>query len=147
MSSTNTNKQPVFIDRPLISRARVTNQVVGNATNLMVQGGQTPAILVDMDATLSSDNNSGGIIDSIRIVRDDIPFANSVDYTVNASTAGNSIGFVSGQVVYVETTGVISGVGGAEFGAGYYTYTGSVAYAGKIVTGKQNQLNYQPCLH
>ena len=47
----------------------------------MVQGGQTPAILVDMDATLSSDNNSGGIIDSIRIVRDDIPFANSVDYT------------------------------------------------------------------
>ena len=130
MSSTNTNKQPVFIDRPLISRARVTNQVVGNSTNLMVQGGQTPAILVDMDATLSSDNNSGGIIDSIRIVRDDIPFANSVDYTVNASTAGNSIGFVSGQVVYVETTGVISGVGGAEFGAGYYTYTGSVAYGG-----------------
>jgi hypothetical protein len=130
MSSTNTNKQPVFIDRPLISRARVTNQVVGNSTSLMVQGGQAPAILVDMDATLSSDNNSGGLVDSIRIVRDDIPFANTIDYTVNADSAGDSIGFVSGQVIYLESTGVLTGAGGAEFGAGYYTYTGSIAYGG-----------------
>ena len=116
MSSTNTNKQPVFVDRPLISRARVTNQVVGNSTTLSVQGGQAPALLVDMDATLSSDNNSGGIIDSIRIVRDDIPFSTTVDYTVNASTSGTPIGLSSGQVVYVEDTSVLTG-SGAEFGA------------------------------
>jgi len=137
MSSTNTNKQPVFVDRPLISRARVTNQVVGNATNLMVQGGQSPAILVDMDATLSSDNNSGGIIDSIRIVRDDIPFANNVDYTVNATTSGTAIGLSSGQVVYVEDTSVLTGSGGTEFGPGYYTYTGTVSYG-----GINTELNY-----
>ena len=33
MATTNTNKQPVFVDRPLIERKRITNQVVGAAGN------------------------------------------------------------------------------------------------------------------
>ena len=41
MTATNTNKQPVFVDRPLIARTRLTNQVVGNSAQLyQVQGGQ-----------------------------------------------------------------------------------------------------------
>ena len=82
MTATNTNKQPVFVDRPLISRAKITSQVVGTSTDLNVQGGQNPALLVDMDANLSSDNNSGGIIDSIRIVRDNYSSASHSDYVV-----------------------------------------------------------------
>ena len=45
MATTNTNKQPVFVDRPLISRVKITNQIVGTATDLNVQGGQSPGIL------------------------------------------------------------------------------------------------------
>ena len=54
-----------------------------------------------MDATLSSDNNSGGIIDSLMATRDDINVSVSPDYVVNASTSGDFIGLVSGQVVYI----------------------------------------------
>lgn len=52
---------------------RVTTQTVGSASTntLFVQGGQAPSILVDMDAALSDDINSGGVIDSISIVRND----------------------------------------------------------------------------
>jgi hypothetical protein len=124
MTATNTNKQPVFVDRPLISSARITNQVVGNETNLNVQGGQTPVLLVDMDATLTSDNNSGGIIDAIRIQRDDTNNTVTPDYTVSSGTSGTFIGVVSGQTVYVAETGVLANA--SEFGVGYYTYTGSV---------------------
>ena len=45
MTATNTNKQPVFVDRPLLSRTRLTNQVVGNNTDLNVQGGQSPGFV------------------------------------------------------------------------------------------------------
>jgi hypothetical protein len=124
MTATNTNKQPVFVDRPLINRARLTNQVVGSSDSLVVQGGQSPALLVDMDATLSSDNNSGGIVDSIRIIRDNINSTVAPDYTVNTGTSGEFIGVVSGQTVYVAETGVLTNA--SEFGVGYYTYTGTV---------------------
>ncbi|HBX65470.1 MAG TPA: hypothetical protein DEG32_04720 [Balneolaceae bacterium] len=126
MSATNTNKQPVFVDRPLISRVRITNQIVGTATDLNVQGGQSPGILVDMDATLSSDNNSGGIIDSIRITRNDTNYTVDPDYVVNAATSGTTIGLVSGQIVYVEDANVVAS-GNVPSGVAYYTYTGATA--------------------
>ena len=124
MTSTNTNKQPVFVDRPLITTSRITNQVVGDATNLNVLGGQSPVLLVDMDATLSTDNNSGGIIDGIRIQRDDTSIAANPDYVVNTATSGEYIGLVSGQVVHIQETGILAS--GAAFGVGFYTYTGAV---------------------
>ena len=137
MSSTATNKSPVFSDRPLFDTVRVTTQTVGSAaTNtLFVQGGQAPSILVDMDASLSEDNNSGGVVDSITITRND--FYRGPDYTVNASTSGTPISLVSGQIVFISATGSLTG-GGAPFsGYGYYTYTGS-----GTLTGVNTALNY-----
>jgi hypothetical protein len=137
LSSTGSNKQPVFSDRPLFDSVRVTTQTVGSAaTNtLFVQGGQAPSILVDMDATLSEDNNSGGVVDSITITRND--FYRGPDYTVNASTSGTPISLVSGQIVFISATGSLTG-GGAPFsGYGYYTYTGS-----GTLTGVNTALNY-----
>ncbi len=137
ISSTSSNKQPLLIDRPLFDTVRVTTQTVGSAaTNtLFVQGGQAPSILVDMDANLSEDNNSGGVIDSITITRND--FYRDPDYTVSASTSGTPISLVSGQVVFITATGSLTG-GGAPFsGYGYYTYTGS-----GTLTGVNTALNY-----
>tara|TARA_B100000073_G_scaffold157540_1_gene130097 strand:- start:481 stop:1260 length:780 start_codon:yes stop_codon:yes gene_type:complete len=128
MTSTNTNKQPVFVDRPLITCSRITSEVVGNANTLFVQGGQAPVLLVDMDATLSTDNNSGGIIDAIRIQRDNTSVADNPDYTVNTATSGTYIGLNSGQVVYIEETGVLSNA--SQAGVGYYTFTGTTASGG-----------------
>jgi len=125
MTSTNTNKQPVFVDRPLIRCVRVTNQTVGDATNLNVLGGQTPAILVDMDASLSSDSNSGGVVDAIRITRDDTNTTQNPSYVVNTSTSGEVIGLKTGQVVYVQETGICAIP--PSGGVGYYTYTGTLA--------------------
>jgi hypothetical protein len=137
LSSTSSNKQPFFTDRPLIDTVRITTQTVGsNATNtLFVQGGQAPSILVDMDATLSEDNNSGGVVDSITITRNDYYRPN--DYTVSSGTSGTPISLTSGQVVFISQTGVLTG-GGAPFsGYGYYTYTGS-----GTLTGINTALNY-----
>ena len=108
MATTNTNKQPVFVDRPLIERTRITNQVVGTANNLNVLGGQNPALLVDMDATLTNDNNSGGIVDSITIVRDNFSAEQTEDYIINSTTSGDYISLVSGQTVHIEQTGITS---------------------------------------
>lgn len=136
MSSTSSNKSPVFVDRPLYDSVRVTTQSAGSATanTLFVQGGQVPAILVDMDATLSEDNNSGGVIDSVKIVRND--FYRAADYTVSAATSGTVISFVSGQVVNISATGVLTGSGAAS-GVGYYTYTGATT-----LTGVNTALHY-----
>ena len=137
MSSTGTNKQPLLIDRPLYDTVRVTTQTVGSASSntLFVQGGQAPSILVDMDATLTDDNNSGGIVDSITIVRNDT--YRGADYTVNATTSGTHISLVSGQIVFISATGSLTG-GGAPFsGYGYYTYTGA-----STLTGINTALNY-----
>lgn len=136
MSSTSSNKQPVFVDRPLYDAVRVTTQVAGSAANntLFVQGGQVPAILVDMDASLSEDNNNGGVIDSIKIVRND--FYRATDYTVSASTSGTVIALISGQVVNISSTGVLTGSGAAS-GVGYYTYTGATT-----LTGVNTALHY-----
>jgi hypothetical protein len=136
MSSTATNKSPVFIDRPLYDAVRVTTQIAGSATNntLFVQGGQVPAILVDMDATLSEDNNNGGVVDSVKIVRND--FYRAADYTVSASTSGTIVSFVSGQIVNVTATGILTG-SGAGSGVGYYTYTGTTT-----LTGVNTALHY-----
>ena len=114
MSSTSTNKQPLLVDRPLFDSVRVTTQTVGSAaTNtLFVQGGQAPSILVDMDAELSEDNNSGGVVDSITITRNN--FYRGPDYTVSTATSGTPISLVSGQIVLISTTGALTG-GGAPF--------------------------------
>ena len=142
MTATNTNKQPVFVDRPLIARTRLTNQVVGSSATVEVQGGQSPALLIDMDATLSSDNNSGGIVDSIMAVRDDMNATIDPDYIVDATTSGDFIGLVSGQTVFVTDASLLAS--GSSDGAGYYTYTGSTAtgnintditYSGGVVNG------------
>lgn len=128
MATTNTNKQPVFVDRPLIERRRVTNQVVGGNGNLNVLGGQTPALIVDMDATLSSDNNSGGIVDSITIVRDNFSAEQTEDYVINTATSGDYISVTSGQTVHIAETGITDVP--SESGIGYYTYTGTVPVEG-----------------
>ena len=129
MASTSTNKQPLLVDRPLFDSVRVTTQTVGSASSntLFVQGGQAPSILVDMDASLSEDNNSGGVVDSITIVRND--FSRSPDYTVNATTSGTVISLSSGQLVHITSTGVLTG-SGAVSGVGYYTYTGATTLTG-----------------
>ena len=128
MSSTSTNKQPLFIDRPLFDSVRVTTQTVGSSTanTLFVQGGQAPSILVDMDAALQEDNNNGGVVDSITITRND--FYRDADYTVNTTTSGTVISLVSGQVVFIAETGVV-GTAPAS-GYGYYTYTGATTLTG-----------------
>jgi len=135
LSSTSTNKQPLLIDRPLFDSVRVTTQTVGSASvnTLFVQGGQAPSILVDMDAALSEDNNSGGVVDSITIVRNDAYRA--ADYTLDTTTSGNAVSLVSGQIVSITTTGAMNT--GTASGVGYYTYTGSAT-----ITGKLGALNY-----
>ena len=135
MSSTSSNKQPLLIDRPLFDSVRVTTQTVGSSTanTVFVQGGQAPSILVDMDAALQEDNNSGGVIDSITITRND--FYRGADYTVNSGTSGNVISLASGQIVFVEETGVV-GTAPAS-GYGYYTYTGATT-----LTGANTALEY-----
>ena len=137
MSSSNSNKQPLLIDRPLYDTVRVTTQTVGSASTntLFVQGGQAPSILVDMDASLTDDNNSGGVVDSITIVRNDA--YRGPDYTVNASTSGTPISLVSGQIVFISTTGSLTGAGAPFSGYGYYTYTGATT-----LTGINTALNY-----
>jgi hypothetical protein len=139
MSSTSTNKQPVFSDRPLFDSVRVTTQTVGSAAvnTLFVQGGQAPSILVDMDATLSEDNNSGGVIDSIAIIRNDAYRA--ADYTLNITTSGDAVSLVSGQIVSITTVGAMNT--GTASGVGYYTYTGATT-----ITGKLGALNYSGAL-
>lgn len=128
MSSTSTNKQPLLIDRPLFDSVRVTTQTVGSSTanTLFVQGGQAPSILVDMDANLQEDNNSGGVVDSITITRND--FYRGADYTVNTTTSGTVISVTSGQVVFIQETGVLGTA--AASGYGYYTYTGATTLTG-----------------
>jgi hypothetical protein len=135
LASTSTNKQPLLIDRPLFDSVRVTTQTVGSSTanTLFVQGGQAPSILVDMDAALQEDNNNGGVVDSITISRND--FYRAPDYTVNASTSGTVVSLVSGQVVFVASTGVLDNP--AASGYGYYTYTG-----GTTLTGVNTALVY-----
>lgn len=154
MSSTSTNKQPVFSDRPLFDSVRITTQTVGSASTntLFVQGGQAPSILVDMDAELAEDNNNGGVIDSITITRND--YYRDADYVVSSGTSGTVISLTSGQVVLIFNTGVLSAP--AVSGFGYYTYTGattltgintSIPYSGGTATGfsyRGVNYGYQP---
>lgn len=128
MASTSTNKQPLLVDRPLFDSVRVTTQTVGSAASntLFVQGGQAPSILVDMDAALSEDNNNGGVVDSITIVRND--YYRDADYVVSSGTSGTVISLTQGQIVLVFDTGVVSTP--AASGFGYYTYTGTTTLTG-----------------
>jgi hypothetical protein len=146
LSSTSSNKQPVFIDRPLFDTVRVTTQTVGSASvnTLFVQGGQAPSILVDMDATLNEDNNSGGIVDSITIVRND--FYRGPDFTLDTTSSGTAVSLVNGQIVSITTTGAMNT--GTASGIGYYTYTGTTTITGKLGTfnysgGTATGFNYQ----
>ena len=134
MSSTSTNKQPLFIDRPLFDTVRVTTQTVGSAgsNTLEVQGGQVPSILVDVDAALSDDTNNGVVVDAITIARSD--FYRPADYTLSAGTSGTVVSIASGQIINVTTTGSFTGAGVVESGIGYYTYTGSTTLTGVNTT-------------
>ena len=134
MSSTSTNKQPLFIDRPLFDTVRVTTQTVGSAgsNTLEVQGGQAPSILVDVDAALSDDTNNGVVVDAITIARSD--FYRPADYTLSAATSGTVVSLASGQIINVTTTGSFTGAGVVESGIGYYTYTGSTTLTGVNTT-------------
>jgi len=79
----------------------------------LCKGGQAPSILVDMDAALSEDNNSGGVIDSITIVRND--FHRAADYVVSSGTSGTVISITSGQIINVTNTGVLTGLAAAKW--------------------------------
>lgn len=128
MASTGTNKQPLLVDRPLFDSVRVTTQTVGSASSntLFVQGGQGPSILVDMDADLGEDNNSGGVVDSITIVRND--FHRAPDYTYTGLASSGVISLVSGQIVNITA---VTGIATAPVsGVGFYTYTGATTLTG-----------------
>jgi hypothetical protein len=113
----------------------VTTQTVGSqaGNTVFVQGGQAPSILVDMDASLSEDNNNGGVVDSITLVRNDAYRA--ADFVVNSGTSGTVVALVSGQIIQITNTGVLTN--GTASGVGFYTYTG----AGTL-TGVNTALNY-----
>lgn len=156
MASTSSNKQPVFSDRPLFDSVRITTQTVGSASSntLFVQGGQAPSILVDMDAELSEDINNGGVVDSITIVRNDK--YRDPDYTISSGTSGTVISLTSGQIVFIQNTGVLGTA--AMSGYGYYTYTGattltgvntSLIFSGGTATGftyNGSNYGYQPAV-
>lgn len=128
MASTGTNKQPLLVDRPLFDSVRVTTQTVGSASSntLFVQGGQGPSILVDMDADLGEDNNSGGVVDSITIVRND--FHRAPDYTYTGLASSGVISLVSGQIINITA---VTGIATAPVsGVGFYTYTGATTLTG-----------------
>lgn len=135
MASTSTNKQPLLVDRPLFDSVRVTTQTVGSQANntVFVQGGQAPSILVDMDAALEEDNNNGGVVEAITIIRND--YYRDADYSVTSGTSGTVISLTSGQVVLIFDTGVLTN--GVASGFGYYTYTGSTT-----LTGVNTSLSY-----
>ncbi len=132
MSSTSTNKQPLLVDRPLSDTVRVTTQTVGQeSTNtLFVQGGQAPALLVDMDAATSDDNNNGGIVDAIQITRDDFHRGN--DYVLSATTSGSGISLISGQIIYAQDCQQSAVTAVKNAGDNYYKYKGSSAVTGLI---------------
>jgi hypothetical protein len=123
VTSTNTNKQPVFIDRPLFNSVLLTSQIGGSVTNntLFVQGGQQPALLVDMDALLTNDSNSGGTVDTITLTRND--FFRPVDHAITDSNDTTPIVLNSGMIVSLTTDANVSGT--LPSGAGFYTYTGA----------------------
>ena len=150
MASTGTNKQPLLVDRPLFDSVRVTTQTVGSSSSntLFVQGGQAPSILVDMDADLGEDNNSGGVVDSITIVRND--FHRAPDYTYTGLASSGVISLVSGQIINITA---VTGIATAPVsGVGFYTYTGATTltgvntallYSGGTATGfSYNGVNY-----
>ena len=139
-----------MVDRPLFDSVRVTTQTVGSSSSntLFVQGGQGPSILVDMDADLGEDNNSGGVVDSITIVRND--FHRAPDYTYTGLASSGVISLVSGQIINITA---VTGIATAPVsGVGFYTYTGATTltgvntallYSGGTATGfSYNGVNY-----
>jgi len=139
-----------LVDRPLFDSVRVTTQTVGSSSSntLFVQGGQGPSILVDMDADLGEDNNSGGVVDSITIVRND--FHRAPDYTYTGLASSGVISLVSGQIINITA---VTGIATAPVsGVGFYTYTGATTltgvntallYSGGTATGfSYNGVNY-----
>lgn len=100
MSSTSTNKQPLLIDRPLIEVQVLTTAAVGNRNQdtYQVQGGQGPVLLVDMDRSLSDDDISGGVIDTIELVRNQaVP---DTDFELLASGLATEVTYATGAYVY-----------------------------------------------
>jgi len=79
-----------------------------------------------MDAALSEDNNNGGVVDSITVVRND--FYRAADFIVNTATSGTVISLVSGQIVQIAATGLTATA--AASGIGFYTYTGATTLTG-----------------
>lgn len=140
MSSTSTNKQPLLVDRPLFDSVRVTTQTVGSQSSntLFVQGGQAPAILVDMDAAISEDNNSGGVVDAILITRNNS--YRTEDYTLNTTNKDTVVALKSGMVVYMEDPTQAT-VASNSYKYGHYTYTGAA-----VLSGVLKGLNYSGAL-
>ena len=140
MSSTSTNKQPLLVDRPLFDSVRVTTQTVGSQAlnTLFVQGGQAPAIVVDMDAALSEDNNNGGVIDAILITRNDQ--YRGEDFTLNTTNKDKVVALKSGMVVFMEDPTQAT-VASNSYKYGHYTYTGAAQ-----LTGVLKALNYSGAL-
>ena len=78
------------------------------------------------DASLSEDDNSGGVIDSLRLTRQG-EFQIPPEYTINVSTSGTPIKLSSGDVVFIEDATPVTGT---NSGVGYYTYTGALTLTG-----------------
>lgn len=106
MATTGVNRQPMLVDRPLIEVEVLTTAAVGNRNNddYRVQGGQGPVLLVDMDSTLTDDDISGGLIDTIEIIRNEaIP---DTDVSIQFDAYSNEVTYSAGTIAYIP-----SGVG------------------------------------
>ena len=101
MATTGVNRQPMLVDRPLIEVEVLTTAAVGNRNNddYRVQGGQGPVLLVDMDSTLTDDDVSGGLIDTIEIIRNEaIP---DTDVFIQADAYASEVTYTTGTIAYI----------------------------------------------
>ena len=101
MATTSVNRQPMLVDRPLIEVEVLTTAAVGNRNNddYKVQGGQGPVLLVDMDTTLTDDDVSGGLIDTIEVIRNEaVP---DTDVTVSSTVYSSEFTYTTGAIAYV----------------------------------------------
>ena len=104
MATTGVNRQPMLVDRPLLEVEVLTTAAVGNRNNddYRVQGGQGPVLLVDMDSTLTDDDVSGGLIDTIEVIRNEaIP---DTDVSIQANTYANEVTYTTGTIAFIPSS-------------------------------------------
>jgi hypothetical protein len=101
MATTSVNRQPMLVDRPLIEVEVLTTAAVGNRNNddYKVQGGQGPVLLVDMDTTLTDDDVSGGLIDTIEVIRNEA--VADADVTISPTVYSSEFTYTTGAIAYV----------------------------------------------